>query len=74
MKHNLAKLANLTFKPKERSYHMGALLMCGGGGIRTLGSLAATPVFETGPINHSGTPPNGRHYTRNPPPVKACFE
>src|SRR5262245_53631128 len=26
-------------------------------GIRTLGSLAATPVFETGPINHSGISP-----------------
>src|SRR5437764_704163 len=26
-------------------------------GIRTLGNLAATPVFETGPINHSGISP-----------------
>src|SRR5262245_12427030 len=29
----------------------------GEGGIRTLGSIAATPVFETGPIGHSGTSP-----------------
>ncbi len=29
----------------------------GGGGIRTHGRLAPTPVFETGPFNHSGTPP-----------------
>src|SRR5262245_5606165 len=29
----------------------------GEGGIRTLGNLAATPVFETGPIDHSGTSP-----------------
>ena len=29
----------------------------GGGGIRTLGALARTTVFETVPINHSGTPP-----------------
>ena len=29
----------------------------GEGGIRTLGDIAATPVFETGPIGHSGTSP-----------------
>ena len=29
----------------------------GGGGIRTHGTLAGTPVFETGPFDHSGTPP-----------------
>ncbi len=29
----------------------------GGGGIRTHGTLAGTPVFETGPFGHSGTPP-----------------
>ncbi len=29
----------------------------GGGGIRTLGTLAGTTVFKTVPINHSGTPP-----------------
>ena len=29
----------------------------GEGGIRTLGDVAATPVFETGPIGHSGTSP-----------------
>src|SRR5262245_34716651 len=29
----------------------------GEGGIRTLGRLAPTPVFETGPIGHSGTSP-----------------
>ncbi len=32
----------------------------GGGGIRTHGRLAPTPVFETGPFNHSGTPPGLR--------------
>ena len=26
-------------------------------GIRTLGTLARTTVFETAPFNHSGTPP-----------------
>ena len=30
----------------------------GEGGIRTLGTLAGTTVFETVPINHSGTSPN----------------
>ena len=29
----------------------------GGGGIRTPGTLSGTPVFKTGPFNHSGTPP-----------------
>ena len=29
----------------------------GEGGIRTLGMVAHTPVFETGPIDHSGTSP-----------------
>src|SRR5215216_7439003 len=32
-------------------------LLSGGGGIRTLGTLARTTVFETAPFNHSGTPP-----------------
>src|SRR5438067_151464 len=31
----------------------------GEGGIRTLGTIARTPVFETGPIDHSGTSPGG---------------
>ena len=32
-------------------------LVGGGGGIRTHGTLARTTVFETVPIDHSGTPP-----------------
>src|SRR5687768_16960012 len=40
----------------------------GGGGIRTHGTLAGTPVFKTGAFNRSATPPgrvSGRfqHYT-----------
>jgi hypothetical protein len=30
---------------------------CGEGGIRTHGTLAGTPVFKTGAINHSATSP-----------------
>ena len=30
----------------------------GEGGIRTPGTLSGTPVFKTGAINHSTTPPN----------------
>ena len=30
-------------------------------GIRTLGGLAPTTVFETAPFNHSGTSPRGVH-------------
>ncbi len=34
---------------------------CGGeGGIRTHGTGKGTPVFETGPIDHSGTSPRSR--------------
>lgn len=32
--------------------------LSGEGGIRTLGDVAATPVFETGPIGRSGTSPD----------------
>ena len=32
----------------------------GEGGIRTLGRISPTPVFETGPIGHSGTSPKLR--------------
>ena len=31
--------------------------MCGEGGIRTLGALARTTVFETATFNHSATSP-----------------
>jgi hypothetical protein len=34
----------------------------GGGGIRTRGPLARTPVFKTGAFDHSATPPRGRSY------------
>ena len=29
----------------------------GGGGIRTHGTVACTPVFKTGALNRSATPP-----------------
>ena len=36
----------------------GGYRQCGGeGGIRTHGTLAGTTVFETAPIDHSGTSP-----------------
>ena len=35
----------------------------GGRGIRTLGTVARTTVFETAPFNHSGTPPAKRRAT-----------
>jgi hypothetical protein len=33
----------------------------GEGGIRTHGTLARTPVFKTGPFNHSGTSPEAEN-------------
>ena len=44
-------------------------LICGEGGIRTLGTVARTTVFETVPIDHSGTSPI-RLY--NDPWLRAC--
>ena len=38
----------------------------GEGGIRTLGDVAATPVFETGPFGRSGTSPYGFSALRRP--------
>jgi hypothetical protein len=37
---------------------IGRIEKSGEGGIRTLGRLSPSPVFETGPIGHSGTSPN----------------
>ena len=42
----------------SRVYNRLAGLIGGGGGIRTHGTRKGTPVFETGPFDHSGTPPN----------------
>jgi hypothetical protein len=46
--------------------HLGS----GGGGIRTHGRLAPTPVFETGPFDHSGTPPGVARRARSLLPEK----
>jgi len=48
---------------KKRVFSRWSVSICiavpsGEGGIRTLGDVAATPVFETGPIGRSGTSPN----------------
>ena len=40
----------------KRINHLG-FLTGGGGGIRTLGSVATTPDFESGTFDHSATPP-----------------
>ena len=40
----------------------------GGGGIRTHGTLSRTPVFKTGALNRSATPPAQAH-SRN---IRRC--
>jgi hypothetical protein len=35
------------------------LILGGEGGIRTLGTLTRSTVFETAPFDHSGTSPSG---------------
>ncbi len=44
---------------RERTRPAFAGWLGGEGGIRTPGTPKGTPVFETGPIDHSGTSPNG---------------
>ena len=43
----------------------------GEGGIRTLGTLARTPVFETGLFSHSSTSPEARLMTSAEPACKS---
>ena len=38
--------------------------LCGGGEIRTHGTLASATVFKTVPLNHSGTPPYYDNYIK----------
>ena len=38
-------------------FDIHCIFCCGEGEIRTLGKIALTTVFETGPFNHSGTSP-----------------
>jgi hypothetical protein len=48
------------------------MLLAGGGrgGIRTHGTLAGTPVFKTGALNHSATLPLQRHQSLGGPKIK----
>jgi hypothetical protein len=44
--------------PEKQIYLMISIGFGGRGGIRTHGTLAGTPVFKTGALNHSATLPN----------------
>ena len=44
-------------RTRATSRRLRASLCGGGGGIRTHGSLSTTPVFKTGALNRSATPP-----------------
>jgi hypothetical protein len=50
-------MAQLTVPIEKPLKNRGRIRISGEGGIRTLGRLASTPVFETGPIGRSGTSP-----------------
>jgi hypothetical protein len=54
--HAAKQLAALLRKMKKPQ-SIGAFSFCGGGEIRTHGPVAQTPVFKTGAIDHSATPP-----------------
>jgi hypothetical protein len=60
--------SSTTLGEKTKWPHKGAILLSGGeGGIRTHGTGNRTPDFESGPFDHSGTPPF-------PKGVRALFE
>lgn len=50
-------MASIATNEKGRLNDDGLFGYGGEGGIRTPGTLASTPHFECGPINHSGTSP-----------------
>src|SRR5258706_16288890 len=53
----IGKLVGAEAMPGSRYGHVASGFLSGERGIRTLGTLTGTPVFETGPINHSGISP-----------------
>ena len=42
---------------RSESLSLGEVKICGGGGIRTHGTVTSTPHFECGAFDHSATPP-----------------
>src|ERR1700730_16188925 len=62
------EVANL---PRETVATQLILLDFGGrGGIRTHGTLAGTPVFKTGALNHSATLPSLEHQSLSATKIK----
>jgi hypothetical protein len=53
---NLSKLLQ-KFLDAQYKYLILQVNIGGGAGIRTLGGIAPTTIFETVPFNRSGTPP-----------------
>ncbi len=45
-------------RTRATPWRLRVTLCCGGGGIRTHGSLSTTPVFKTGALDRSATPPS----------------
>ena len=60
-----ARCAAIAFYPQPTGYS-GEQSIGGRGGIRTHGTLAGTPVFKTGALNHSATLPSQRDQALNP--------
>jgi hypothetical protein len=57
-------------KTDEKSIKEAFEVFGGRGGIRTHGTLAGTPVFKTGALNHSATLPSWRHQPLSEPEIK----
>ena len=58
---DLAQAALGSVGTKKPGHNVARAALGGEGGIRTPGTLAGTSVFETDPIDHSGTSPVPRH-------------
>jgi hypothetical protein len=52
----------IEYKIMNYESRVNLFLFCGGGRIRTSGTLTDTPVFKTGAFNHSATPPYSVFY------------
>ena len=55
---------NLRFESGMIYFRFAKAACGGGGGIRTPGTVSGTPDFESGPFDHSGTPPQVKRISK----------
>jgi hypothetical protein len=62
------------FIRKSRGFAMGLIFFCGERGIRTLGTVTSTTVFETAPFDRSGISPGMGAKLISNSTFQKCFE